>query len=467
MAENNDVKRSYSTDELGSAPVGRLVIRLAIPTVIAQLVNLLYNIVDRIYIGHMPEVGATALTGVGLCFPVIFLISAFSMLMAQGGAPLAAIEMGKQNHRKAEKIMGGCFGSLIITAVILTALFLVFGEKLLWIFGASENTIGYAMEYMKVYTAGSLFVMTALGMNFFITTQGYTGFSMLATVLGAVTNIALDPLFIFTFNMGVKGAAYATVISQALSACFVVFFLVGKRTKLKLRIKYFVPKLKMMLPIYALGLGPFVMQATEALLQIAFNSSLQKYGGDMAVAAMTIAGTVMQMMWLPAQGIGQGAQPIISYNYGAGNAQRVKQAVKYMFIIACAYMFVLWCAVELFPQVFINLFSDNEAVYETTTWALRIYIAAVGLMGLQASSQQFFMAIGKAKASLFIALLRKVIVLIPLIYILPHLFEDKVFAVFLAEPVADFISICVCTTLFAVVFKKEINKIQPRDNSRI
>jgi putative MATE family efflux protein len=304
--------------------------------------------------------------------------------------------------------------------------------------------------------------MLSLGMNLFITTQGFTKFSMLATVIGALSNIALDPLFIFTLNMGVRGAAYATVISQALSAGFVILFLTGRRTKLRLRPKYFVPKIKMMLPIYALGLGPFVMQSTEALLQIAFNSSLQKYGGDIAVGAMTIAGTVMQMMWLPAQGVGQGAQPIISYNYGAGNPKRVKLAVKYMFIIACAYMFALWCVIEICPQAFIKIFSNNIELYDTATWALRIYIASVGIMGLQASSQQFFMSIGKAKASLFVALFRKVIVLIPLIFILPNFFQDKVFAVFLAEPVADFVSVCACTTIFAVVFTKEIRKLQNR-----
>lgn len=295
--------------QLGTAPIGGLLWKLAVPTVVAQLVNLLYNIVDRVYIGHMPQVGRVALTGVGLCFPVVCLISAFTMLVAQGGAPRAAIAMGRGGDREAERIMGNCFTCLIGTAVVLTAAFWLWGEPLLWLFGCSEETIAYALPYMRIYASGSIFVMMALGMNLFITTQGFTSFSMRTVVIGALTNIVLDPIFIYVLDMGVQGAALATVISQAVSGVWVMLFLAGRRTKLRLRRAYLRVTWAVMSPVLALGLAPFVMQATEALLNIAFNASLQRYGGDIAVGAMTVASTIKQMVWIPLQGIGQGPSP--------------------------------------------------------------------------------------------------------------------------------------------------------------
>ena len=355
---NNQTNQGMS-QQLGTAPVGKLLLKLAAPTVVAQLVNLLYNIVDRIYIGHMPQVGALALTGVGLCFPVVYLISAFTMLVAQGGAPRAAIAMGEGDNGRAEQIMGGCFTCLVAIAVALTGLFWLFGEQLLWIFGCSEETIVYALPYMRIYSSGSLFVMMALGMNMFVTTQGFATVSMRTVLIGAVCNIVLDPIFIYGLDMGVEGAALATVISQAVSGIWVVRFLTGKKTTLRLRKNTLRPSWRLMAPVLALGVSPFVMQSTEALLNVSFNASLQRYGGDVAVGAMTIASTVMQMVWIPAQGLGQGAQPIISYNYGARNAKRVKEAFFALLKVSCAFLVSFWLLVQLFPRFFISIFNSD------------------------------------------------------------------------------------------------------------
>lgn len=458
--ENNQGKNNVS-EAMANEPVGRLLLKLAFPTVLAQLVNLLYNIVDRIYIGHMPTDGSTALTAIGLCFPMVYIITAFTMLIAQGGAPQAAIAMGAGDNKKAEKILGNCFTSLIIMGVVLAVIFETFGEPVLWFFGASKNTIVFALPYMRIYVAGSISVMLALGLNMFLTTQGFTKYSMAAVITGAVANIILDPVFIYGFGMGTMGAALATVISQTISAVFVICFLLGKKTKLKIKKEYLKPDIKIMMPVLALGLAPFIMQVTEAILNVSFNSSLQTYGGDVAVGAMTIATTVMQIVWIPAQGIGQGAQPIISYNYGAKNVDRVKQAVKLMFIACCVFLMSFWMVVQCFPEAFVKIFNNSsEELLEMGTWTLRLYTAVLGLFGIQMAAQQTFMSIGKAKASLFVACLRKVILLIPLIFILPRFFDNKVFAVFLAEPVSDFISVVTCGILFIVVFGRAIKKLE-------
>lgn len=453
-------KKLDISGQLATAPVWKLIIKLSIPAILAQIVNLLYNVVDRIYIGHMEEVGTAALTGVGLCNPIIVLISAFTMLVAQGGAPRAAIQMGKGDIKNAEKILGNCFSLLIVFAALLTVAFLTFGEKLLMVFGASEDTIIYALPYMQIYVAGSIFVMISLGLNMFITTQGFTKISMATVLIGAICNIVLDPIFIFAFKMGVRGAAIATIISQCISADWVLLFLFGKKTKLRMRKENLLPKAKTILPVLALGISPFIMNATEAVINISFNSSLQKYGGDIAVGAMTICATVFQMAWVPAQGIGQGAQPIISFNYGAKNAGRVKQAFKAFLAMCFTYIFVFGALVELFPQFFISIFNDNPALVETAVWSIRLYGCALAFFGIQMAIQQTFIALGKAKASLFIACLRKVILLVPLIYILPNFFENKVFAVFLAEPVSDAISIITASIVFFFVFRKEMKQME-------
>lgn len=451
------------SQQMATTSVWKLMVKLSIPAILAQIVNLLYNVVDRIYIGHMEDVGTMAITGVGLCNPIIVLISAFTMLVAQGGAPRAAIEMGKGNTKKAEKILGNCLSLLIVLSVVLTTIFLIFGEKFLMLFGASESTILYALPYMKIYVAGSIFVMLSLGLNMFITTQGFTKISMATVLIGAICNIVLDPIFIFAFDMGVQGAALATIISQAISAVWVMSFLLGKKTKLKIRKENLLPNIKILAPVLALGISPFIMNATEAVIHIAFNSSLQKYGGDIAVGAMTICTTVFQMAWVPAQGIGQGAQPIISYNYGAGNADRVKQAFKAFLTICFTYVFVFGMAIEIFPQFFIGIFNDNPQLVDTATWTIRLYGCAMVFFGVQLAVQQTFIALGKAKASLFIACLRKVILLVPLIYILPNFFEDKVFAVFLAEPVSDAISIIAASITFIIVFTKEMKQMKAKN----
>ncbi len=447
------------SQRLASAPVARLMLSLAIPAVIAQVVNLLYNIVDRIYIGHMEDTGSIALTGVGLTFPIICVIGAFTMLIAQGGAPRAAIFMGKGDIPSAEKILGSCFSALLIMAAALTSLFFIFKEELLWMFGASENTIGYATDYVSIYILGSVFVMISTGLNLFISTQGFTLYSMATVLIGAILNIALDPLFIFVFDMGVRGAAIATVISQAVSAVWTLLFLTGKRTKLKLQLSVMKPDMSLLLPCLALGLAPFVMQSTEAVINIAFNSSLQKYGGDFAVGTMTVAGTVMQVIWMPAHGIGMGAQPIISFNYGAKNPDRCIKAVKTMLVSTGIYFLSTWLIVQLFPKALISIFNNDPLLLDNAN-LLRVYVGATGFFFFQSTAQQGLVSIGKAKASLFIACLRKLILLVPLIYILPNFFEDKVFAVFLAEPVSDAISIISASIIFIFVFGGEMKRLK-------
>lgn len=433
---------------LASAPVTPLLLKLAVPTILAQLVNLLYSIIDRIYIGHMPLIGDLALTGVGLCFPVIYLISAFASLVGQGGAPRAAIAMGKGDHETAERILGTCFTSLIAVALALTAVFELWGSQLLMLFGASGETLTYALPYMRIYAAGSLFVMLSLGMNLFITTQGFTTFSMITVVIGAVTNIILDPIFIFVLDMGVSGAALATVIAQAVSALWALSFFLGKKTKLRLRPGNLLPDFRLLLPVLALGFAPFVMQSTEALVNVAFNSSLQTYGGDTAVGTMTVASTIMQMFWLPAQGIGQGAQPIISYNLGAGNLERVRKAFLTLVGVSFGFMGISWILVQCFTETFIRVFNNSPALLEMGVWAVRLYMGTFFLMGIQMAVQQTFVSMGRAKHAVIVACVRKIVLLIPLIYILPSVMENKVFAVFLAEPVSDFLSVLVCTVLF-------------------
>lgn len=434
--------------DLGQTSVGRLLFVLAVPAITSQVVNALYNMVDRMYIGHIPGEGAAALTGVGICFPIIMIVSAFAYLMGMGGAPRASIFMGKQDNITAEKILGNCFSALLMTAAVLTAVVLMFKEALLLLFGASENTIDYAQQYITIYALGTVFVQATLGLNAFISAQGFAKISMMTVVIGAVTNIVLDPIFIFGLHMGVRGAATATVISQAISALWAYRFLRGKKTVLRLKREYLKPEKSILLPCVALGIAPFVMMSTESLLTLCFNTSLLKYGGDIAVGSMTILSSVMQFSMLPMQGLTQGGQPIISYSFGAKNMTRLKQAVKLQTVSCFVYAAIIWLLAELVPSVFAGIFTDDPQLVEFTTWALRIYMATSLLMGLQISCQQSFIAFGNAKISAFLAIFRKIIVLIPLIFLLPIFFMDKVFAVFLAEPVADAIAVAATVTLF-------------------
>ena len=447
-------------DFLGKEPVGKLLLKLALPTVTAQIINMLYNIVDRIYIGHIPEIGEAALTGVGVCMPLIMIVTAFSAFAAYGGAPRASIYMGQGDHDSAEKTLGNCFAVQFIISVLLTAALLLWNRDFLMAFGASDKTIGYGVEYMNIYAIGTIFVQMTLGMNAFITAQGFARTGMFSVLIGAVANIVLDPIFIFGFNMGVAGAAWATIISQAMSCAWVLLFLCGKKTHLRLRVKYMRLNRKIVLPSLALGLSSFIMQASESIISICFNSSLQSYGGDIAVGAMTILTSVMQFAMLPLQGLTQGGQPIISYNYGAMQAQRVKKAFRLQTIACFTYSSLLWAAVELCPSSFVAIFTNEPQLSEITVWALRIYMAAVLLMGIQVSCQQTFIAFGNSKISAFLAVFRKIIVLIPLIFILPQFMQDDVFAVFLAEPIADTIAVITTATLFAFEFKKVMRKMQ-------
>lgn len=449
-----------NSDFLGSEPIGKLMFRLALPAVTAQIVNMLYNLVDRIYIGHIQDIGSLALTGVGVCAPVIMLISAFASLVFMGGSPRASMLMGKGNHKAAEKVMGNCFSLLVLIALLLTAILYIWQKDLLLIFGASSSTIGYAFSYMQIYSLGTLFVQLTLGMNAFITAQGFAKTSMITVLIGAAINIILDPIFIFGFHLGVQGAAIATVISQAVSATWVLFFLSSKKCVLKLRVQNFLLSPKVIFPCIALGLSPFVMQATESALFVCFNSSLLQYGGDIAVGAMTILASVMQFAMLPLQGFTQGAQPITSYNFGAKNPDRVVLSFKLLLRACVIYSCLLWLVSMLFPGILASAFTDNAALREYTVWALRIYMAAAMLLGLQIACQQTFIAIGNAKTSLFLAVLRKLVLLIPLIYILPGIFENQVMAVYLAEPVADVIAVCTTVCLFAVQFKRAVKNLR-------
>ena len=442
--------------DLGKDPVGKLLFSLAVPAIAAQIIKMLYNIVDRIYIGHIPEIGTAALTGVGITFPLITLISAFSALIAMGGAPQASIAMGAGNHEKAQRITGNCFAALLILAVILTAVFTIFLKPILFAFGASDNTIGYASEYMQIYALGTIFVQIALGMNMFITTQGFAKISMLTVCIGAVLNIALDPLLIFVFDMGVKGAAIATVFSQAVSAVWVLLFLTGKRTHLKIRWKDMRIQRNILIPVLGLGVSPFVMQSTESLLSMALNTSLLRYGGDVAVGAYTVIISIQQMESLPLMGLAQGAQPITSFNYGAGNRDRVKYSVRLLFLCCLVFGVVFWLSVMLIPKILISVFSNDPELVDITVWATRISLFGSFATGVQTCFQQSFLALGQAKASLLLALLRKIFLLIPLIYLLPLFFTDKLFGVFVAEPIADILAASITATCFLIWTKKHL-----------
>ena len=450
---------------LGTAPVGKLLFRLALPTVIAQLVNMLYNIVDRIYIGHIEGYGDLALTGVGVCMPLIMIVSAFAALVGSGGAPRASISMGKKDYESAERILGGCFGLQLIISVLLTVALLIWNKPLLLAFGASENTIQYATEYMSIYALGTIFVQLTLGLNAFISAQGFSKFSMLSVVIGAACNIVLDPIFIYGFDMGVKGAAIATILSQAASTLWIILFLCSKKTLLHLRPKYMLPVPRVVLPCIALGSATFIMQASESVISVCFNSSLLGYGGDVAVGAMTILTSVMQFAMLPMQGVAQGAQPILSYNFGARRADRVKKTYKLLLVTCLCYSVTIWALVMLFPQVFVGIFTNKPELAAFATDALRVYYAGMLLFGIQIACQMTFVSLGNAPSSVIVAVMRKFVLLLPLIYIVPHLVPgNPTMGVYLAEPIADVIAVTFTTVLFIFQFKKAMKKIeQPTD----
>ena len=458
--QQKNIPAAQGGADLGSGSVGRLLFKLAVPAIVAQVINVLYNMVDRMYIGHLPEIGETALTGVGVCFPLITAISAFAALVSMGGAPRASIFLGRGDKETAEKILGNCATALVVVGVALTAVFFAFGYQLLGLFGASSQTIGYAWQYFSIYLVGTIFVQASLGLNAFINAQGYTMVGMLTVVIGAVLNIILDPILMFGFDMGVAGAALATIISQAVSAAFTVWFLCSKRSYLRLKASNLRLVGKILWPSIALGLSPFVMQLTESVISICFNTQLQIYGGDIAVGAMTILSSVMQFAMLPLQGLTQGAQPITSFNFGAGKMDRVVKAFRILLISCLTYATALWAICEFAPQLVIGIFTPVDGTLGVyTRSALRIYMAASLLFGAQIACQQTFVALGKAGISLFLAVLRKIILLVPLIFLLPRVLpiaQDT--AVFLAEPAADTLAVITTCTMFGIVFGGMVKK---------
>lgn len=454
--ERCDAYLDKRNEFLGTEPVGKLLLRLAIPTVAAQIVNMLYNMVDRIYIGHMPIDGKLALTGVGVCMPIILVVSAFAALVSSGGAPRASIFMGQGDTPAAERTLGACFSLQLVISAVLTAILLLFNEKLLLAFGASENTIGYAVDYMNIYAIGTVFVQLTLGMNAYITAQGFAKFSMITVLIGAVLNIALDPLFIFGFDLGVRGAALATILSQAVSCVWVLSFLSGKRSSLRIRRENLRLRPGIILPCISLGLAPFIMQSSESVISVCFNSSLLRYGGDVAVGAMTILTSVTQLAMLPVQGLAQGAQPITSYNFGAGNRARVKKTYFLLLAVSLSFTVILWIFVMLFPQVFVGVFTSDADLLPFASKALRVYFAGMLLFGIQMACQMTFISIGNAKASIIVAVMRKFILLLPLIFIMPHLAADKTMGVYMAEPIADILAVSFTAVLFFFQFRKAL-----------
>ena len=449
---------------LGRAPIGKLLFKLALPTVAAQLINMLYNIVDRIYIGHMPEGGDLALTGIGVCMPIILIVSAFAALVSSGGAPRASIFMGEKDMESAEKTLGGCFVLQIMLSVILTVILSVWNREMLLAFGASENTIQYATEYMSVYAFGTIAVQLTLGMNAFVSAQGFTHISMFSVMIGAVANMILDPIFIYALDMGVRGAALATILSQTLSCIWVVSFLCSQKTLLRLKRENLFVSPKFILPCLTLGFATFVMQASESVISVCFNSSLLGYGGDIAVGAMTILMSVMQFAMLPLQGIAQGAQPILSYNYGAKSAERVKKTYKLLLISCLAYSVTLWTSIMFFPRAFAAMFTTEPALLDFTEGVIRIYFGGMLLFGIQIACQMTFVSLGNAPSSVLVAVVRKFVLLLPLIYLVPKLASDATIGVYTAEPIADIIAVTFTSILFVFRFRKAMKEIAPKES---
>lgn len=450
IQENKEIR-------LGTEKLGKLIFSMGMPVLLAQIINLLYNIVDRSYIGHIPEIGAIALTGVGLTVPILIIIGALAALACGGGAPLASIALGKGDREKAEKILGNAVALLVLFAISIMVLFYVIEEPFLYFFGASDATIGYATEYLNVYLLGTFFVQVTVGLNSFITAQGRSGIAMVSVLIGAFLNIVLDPIFIFAFDMGVKGAAVATVISQGISAVWVLSFLMGKKASLRLRLSKMKLEGSIVKHMMALGISPFIMQSTEAMISLVMNSGLQTFGGDLYVGSLTILQSVMQMITLPASGFAQGVMPVISYNYGAGNKERVKETFRKLLTVMLTMSALISLAAIFLPRMFGNMFTNDAEMLSLVEKVLPIFVFGMIFFGLQMTCQNMFIALGQAKISLFIACLRKIILLIPLALILPRV-TGTVMGIYFAEPIADLISVTSCTVLFAINFKKILEK---------
>jgi putative MATE family efflux protein len=447
-------------ERLGTESLTKLMFSLAIPNVIAQLVNLLYNLVDRVYIGHIAEVGDLALTGLGLCSPIIFLISGFAAFAGAGGAPLAAIELGRGDRNRAQRIMANSFLMLLVFSVVLTTVFLVWKRPVLFLFGASDNTIGFADDYLTIYLCGTLFVQLALGLNPFISAQGNARVAMLSVLIGSVANIILDPIFIFALDMGVQGAALATVISQFFSAAWVTWFLLSKKSSIRLQFSRMCPIWSIIGRIAALGVSPWIMQVTEGLVSAVFNGGLQTYGNDLYVGAMTILNSLSLILFAIAAGFTQGVQPIISYNFGARNRERVIGTFKRLLISMLTLSLVSYAVCALFARPLAALFNDNPALIELVGQTLPIFMAGMSIFGIQISIMSTFVGLGQAKRSVFVASLRKLILLIPLALILPRYFG--VMGIFWAQPIADVISVLTASTLFLCSIRKILRDGPPQ-----
>ncbi len=453
MRQNNEF--------LGTAKIGPLLFKLALPTVVAQVINMLYNMVDRIYIGHIPETGMYALTGLGVCFPIIMIVSAFASLIGSGGAPRASIELGRKNNDKAQLILGNCFTALVVVSLVLTVVIVIWNRPILLAFGASSNTIEYATRYMRIYALGSPFVLLTLGLNMFITAQGFTTISMISVLIGAVLNIFLDPILIFSCHMGVSGAALATIISQFVSMVWVIWFLASKKTIIRLKLSCFRIRGKILWSAISLGLATFIMQSSESIIFVCYNSSLLKYGGDLAVGAMTILTSVMQFVSMPTQGIGQGAQPIISYNYGAGQTDRVKKTFWTLLAIDLAFTMVMWFLCMFCSAPIVSLFTSDPALKEFSAEVLKVYMSVMGIFGIQMACQMTFTSIGEALSAILVAMMRKFVLIIPLIYILPAIMKNnQLISVYMSEPVADLISVIFCSVLFFFQFRRKLKLIE-------
>ena len=458
------MKKEMDSQRLGRAPLGRLMVSLAVPAVAAQLINVLYNIVDRIYIGHIEGYGDVALTGVGVTFPIIMLISAFSAFAGMGGAPLASIELGRKDVGKAELILGNSAGMIVLFSIVLTIGFSIFKTPVLYAFGASDVTITYAQSYIGIYLIGTIFVQVAVGLNTFISGQGESKTAMLSVVIGAVLNIVLDPILIFVMDFGVRGAAMATVISQAVSAAWVIRFLTCERSVMKLGVRNMRLRADIVKRIAGLGISPFIMQSTESMVSITLNSGLQNYGGDLYVGTMSIMTSIMQLILIPVQGIAQGVQPIISYSYGAGDKKRVKDAFMRLLASGLLGTLVLGGVAVFVPKVYAGIFTNNEKINHLTCQVMPVNFLGLTIFGLQSACQSTFVALGQAKVSLFIALLRKVLLLIPLAIIFPKFMG--VMGVYRAEPVADIISVVTTGIVFTFTMKKILGNMDKNHTSK-
>lgn len=441
------------------------ILKLAVPMTMAQLINVLYNIIDRIYIGRIPENATLALTGLGLCLPIISMVIAFANLFGMGGAPLCSIERGRGNEAEAEKIMGNSFVLMVIFGLVLTVLGLVFKKPMLYLFGASDLTYPYADQFVSIYLLGTVFVMTGLGMNSFINSQGFGTVGMMTVLLGAVTNIVLDPIFIFLLDMGVQGAALATVISQFLSALWTIKFLTGKKAILRLKTSCFRLKKHRVKSIAALGMSGFTMSVTNSLVQITYNASLQHYGGDLYVGIMTVINSIREVISMPVSGLTNSAQPVMGFNYGAGEYGRVKRAIVFVSVISIAYTTAMWGLVHTFPGFFIRIFNRDAQLLASGIPAMRIYYFGFFFMSLQFAGQSVFVALGKAKRAVFFSILRKVVIVIPLIFLIPGIFGNGTDGIFMAEPISNLVGggACFITMLLTLwpelsEKKKEIRK---------